>query len=93
MNPKTLSLFSFLINLLLVIGKLTTGIISHSVALIAEAIHSLLDVVSSLIAFLGIRASDRPADKEHPYGHEKYEGVASFIVVVLLFLTGVWILY
>ena len=69
------------------------GLLSHSLALTAEGIHSALDIVSSLVTFLGIRAASRPADTEHPYGHERYESVASLAVVFLLVTSGVWILY
>lgn len=93
MNPKQLSIISTLSNLGLTILKLIVGLFSHSIALIAEALHSGLDIASSLITYLGISASEKPADKEHRYGHGGYEGVASFVVSLLLFLSAIWILF
>lgn len=93
MNPKILSILSTLVNLILLVLKLVIGLLTHSVALIAEALHSGLDVVSSFITFLGIKTAEKPADKRHPYGYERYEGVASLVVVFLLFITAAWILY
>lgn len=92
MNPKNTSLLSVVLNLFLVIGKLLTGLISHSVALIAESLNSIVDVMSSIITFIGISAAAKPADKKHPYGHERYESIAGFTVVILLFLSGCWVL-
>ena len=93
MNPASVSLASTLANLALTIAKIAVGALTHSLALTAEGIHSALDVVSSLVTFLGIRAASQPADTEHPFGHERYESVASMAVVFLLIMSGVWILY
>ena len=93
MNPASVSLMSTLANLALTIAKTAVGLLSHSLALTAEGIHSALDVVSSFVTFLGIRAALRPADTEHPFGHERYESVASMVVVFLLMMSGAWILY
>ena len=92
-NPKLISLISTLINLILAALKLFFGFFAHSIALMADGLHSSLDVISSFVTFLGIRKAQKPADKEHPYGHERYEGLASFVVVLLLFITAGWILY
>lgn len=91
--PKTLSLVSTLVNLILAILKFIVGFFSHSIAIMADALHSSLDVVSSFVAFLGIKTSKKPADKEHPYGYERYESLASFVIVLLLFISAGWILF
>jgi len=93
MNPKKISLISVAVNIVLVVIKLAIGLFSNSVALIAESVHSGLDVASSVVTFLGIKAAEKPADEEHPYGHERYESVSGFLVVLLLFVSGCWILY
>lgn len=93
MNPKQTSVFSTLANLALTILKFIAGFFTHSVALMAEALHSGLDIASSFITYLGVRASDKPADSEHPYGHGGYEGIASFSVALLLFISAIWIAY
>lgn len=93
MKAQHISLISTFINLTLAILKLVVGLINSSIALIAEGLHSGLDVISSFISYLGIKTSEKPADKSHPYGYEKYEGIASFVIVILLFISGIWIFF
>jgi cation diffusion facilitator family transporter len=84
---------SILANVILAGGKITVGILSNSASVFAEGIHSLMDVFSSLISFFGIKISKKPADKEHPYGHFKFEVFAGFLITLILFSTGIWIIY
>lgn len=77
-------LVSLIGNLFLVFVKLITGLFGNSFALIADSIESLGDVFSSFIIFLGLRVSDKPSDKDHPFGHGKVEPIISFIVVLFL---------
>lgn len=93
MKPKFLALVSTLVNLGLAVLKLLNGIFFHSIALMAEALHSGLDIVSSFIAFLGIKTAEKPPDPKHPYGYERYESLAALFVVFLLFISAGWILY
>lgn len=78
-------------NVLLVIFKLFAGIIGNSAAMVSDAIHSASDVVATLVAFIGVRASKKEADSKHPYGHERIECVASLILGSILFVTGIGI--
>lgn len=78
-------------NVLLVIFKLFAGIIGNSAAMVSDAIHSASDVVATLVAFIGVRASKKEADSKHPYGHERIECVASLILGSILFMTGIGI--
>ena len=78
-------------NVLLTAFKLFSGIIGHSGAMISDAIHSMSDVFATFIAFLGVKLSQRKADKNHPYGHERMECVASIILGIILFATGLGI--
>lgn len=78
-------------NVLLVIFKLFAGIIGNSAAMVSDAVHSASDVVSTLVAFIGVRASKKEADSKHPYGHERIECVASLILGSILFMTGIGI--
>jgi cation diffusion facilitator family transporter len=64
---------SVLSNTLLIIMKVIAGVLSGSVSIISEAIHSGMDLVASLIAFFSVRKSDAPSDARHPYGHGKFE--------------------
>jgi cation diffusion facilitator family transporter len=80
-------------NLLLAIGKIIVGLIANSVAVLAEGIHSGMDVLSSLINFIGIRIAKKPIDQKHPYGHYKFEVLSGLIITLILFFTGIWIIY
>ncbi len=88
-----ISVVSILFNLSLTLMKLIVGIIGNSYALVSDAIHSSADVMSSFIVAVGIRMSAKPADKEHPYGHERFECVTAIAVAVILLITGLMLGY
>ena len=75
---------SIVSNSLLIALKLVAGAITGSVAIITEAIHSAIDLLASIIAYFSVRAADEPADREHPYGHQKVENVAAGIEGMLI---------
>jgi len=75
-------------NVLLFAFKLFAGILGRSGAMISDAIHSLSDVIATFIAFIGVRMSKKGADKKHPYGHERFECVASLLLGAILLFTG-----
>ena len=74
-------------------SKLFFGTLIGSVALVADGVHSSLDVISSFVTFLGLKTAKKPLDKTHPYGYLKAESLAGFFVMILLAITGIWILY
>lgn len=76
-------------NLILTVFKAVAGIVGHSSAMISDAVHSASDVLSTIIAIIGIRISVHPSDESHPYGHERFEPVAAIILAVILAGTGV----
>jgi len=78
-------------NTLLISVKVFVGIMSGSVSIISEAIHSGIDLVAAIIAFLAVRASGKPADEKHPFGHGKFENISGFIEAILIFVAAVWI--
>ena len=80
------------VNIVLTIIKLWGGIVGNSRALIADAVHSASDVISSFVVLFGVRAANKPPDDDHPYGHGKYESVAALIVAILLIVIGIEIL-
>lgn len=86
---RNLSLVSIIGNVILSGFKLFAGILGNSGAMISDAIHSLSDVITTFIAFFGVRISIKEADKAHPYGHDRMECVASLILGFILLLTGV----
>ncbi len=71
-------------NAFLIAIKLAAGAITGSIAIITEAIHSLIDLVASVVAFVSVRKADEPADADHPYGHEKVENLAATIEGMLI---------
>lgn len=80
-------------NAFLVIIKIAIGIITGLVSVIAEALHSGNDLVASVVAYLGVRASLKPPDKDHPYGHGKIEVLTGTIENFLILLIGLGIIY
>lgn len=76
------------VNLLLSVMKLAAGILASSSAMVSDAIHSASDVFSTIIVMIGVRISGKQADREHPYGHERFECVAAVILAVVLAVTG-----
>lgn len=85
------SMVSIVGNTVLSIFKLLAGIFAHSGAMVSDAVHSASDVFSSIIVIIGVKLSARASDKEHPYGHERFECVAAIILAVILFVTGLFI--
>lgn len=71
-------------NLLVLLSKLFVGLTTGSLAIIADAIHSLTDVANNVVAWIVIRLSIMPADRDHPYGHRKFETIAVFALATLL---------
>ena len=78
-------------NVILSLFKFMAGMLGHSSAMVSDAIHSLSDVLATFIAWLGIRLSMQAPDREHPYGHERLECVASLLLGAILFGTGLMI--
>ncbi len=85
------SLVSVAGNTALSLFKLLAGILAHSGAMISDAVHSASDVLSSFIVIIGVKLSAREADREHPYGHERFECVAAILLSAVLAMTGILI--
>lgn len=92
-EKTSVAISSMAASLAMTIGKFTIGTMTGSLGLISEGLHSLLDFGATIMTFLAVRVSDKPADEEHHYGHGKIESVAALGETVLLFLTSVWIIY
>src|SRR5919197_1272750 len=91
MPPKTrAATVSIVSNLILIALKVVAGVITGSIAIITEAIHSSIDLIASVIAFFSVRKADEPADASHLYGHEKVENLAAAIEgMLILFGAGI----
>lgn len=88
---RKLSLSSVIGNAVLSGFKLFAGIFGNSGAMVSDAIHSFSDVLTTLIAWIGVKVSKKAADASHPYGHERLECVASLVLGVVLMITGIGI--
>jgi cation diffusion facilitator family transporter len=84
---------SVLAALAMTLLKIAVGVTTGSLGILSEAAHSVLDLVAALVTFFSVRVSDKPADAEHQYGHEKIENFSAFIETSLLLITFVWIIY
>lgn len=94
MNKKIrIARLSVVSNSLLIVLKLVVGVISGSISIISEAIHSFMDLLASIIAFFSVKISDTPADERHPYGHGKFENVSGVIEATLIFVAAFWIIF
>lgn len=93
MNAKvSIARLSIASNALLILMKLAVGLLSGSVSIISEAIHSSMDLIAAVIAFLSVKVSDNPPDSRHPYGHGKIENISGVIEALLIFVAAIWII-
>jgi cation diffusion facilitator family transporter len=84
---------SFIASAVLTLAKFTAGIVSGSLGVLSEALHSLIDMGATGITWFAVSYADQPPDEEHHYGHAKAESVAALVETGLLFLTTLWIAY
>ena len=84
---------SILSNTFLILMKLVAGVISGSISIISEAIHSMSDLLASFLAFFSVRQASIPADSDHQYGHGKFEDFSGFFEGLLIFAAAVFIVY
>ncbi|MCF6464056.1 cation diffusion facilitator family transporter [Clostridium sp. Cult1] len=87
------SIITILINIILSAAKVFAGIIGQSSAMLADGVHTLSDVLTTLVVLVGLKISSKEADENHPYGHEKYEPVFAKILSIFLVITGILIGY
>lgn len=90
---KKVAWISVVSNILLTAGKIIIGLFGHSDAVFADGIHSAADVFASVLVVLVIKIANKPADKEHPYGHGKAEIIGSGIIGILLLLVSLFVAF
>ena len=73
--------------------KLIVGLLTGSLGILSEALHSGLDLIAAIITYFSVSVSDKPPDKDHNYGHGKIENFSAFLETILLLITCVWIIY
>src|SRR5713226_6274981 len=92
-RPERVMLVSVGIGVALVLGKLVVGLLTGSLGILSEAVHSLFDLAASTFTLLAVRTARKPADREHPYGHGRAENVAAFAEGILLMITAAGIAF
>lgn len=80
-------------NTVIIVLKIIAGIMSGSISIISEAVHSISDFLASILTFFAVSRSSEPADKDHPFGHGKYEDMSGFIEGGLIIFAGLYIIY
>lgn len=89
---KFSSIMGIIFNVILFTIKLIAGLLSGSVAIVADAVNNLSDASSSIISFIGFKLASKPADADHPYGHGRYEHISALLVACLVLAIGIEIL-
>ncbi|MFA5048144.1 MAG: cation diffusion facilitator family transporter [Patescibacteria group bacterium] len=90
---ERIATISILANMILAVSKITIGIFSNSAAILAAGLDSFADIFSSIVSFIGIKISGKPADEKHPYGHYKFEVLGGVIITLIIMATGIGIIY
>jgi cation diffusion facilitator family transporter len=92
-RPERVALGAVFIGVALVLGKLVVGILTGSLGILSEAVHSLFDLAASTFTLFAVRTARKPADREHPYGHGRAENVAAFAEGIVLLITAAGIAF
>jgi cation diffusion facilitator family transporter len=82
---EKIAITSVVVNIVLFLGKVIVGFLTNSTSVLAEGIDSGTDILSSLISSFGIHIAKKPVDKEHPYGHYKFEVLSGLFITIILF--------
>lgn len=80
--------FTLGLNIVVAISKIALGILTGTISILSDGIHSGFDSLTNIVGLIGIKFAERPADKDHPYGHRKYEAIASQIIFTFLVIAG-----
>ena len=92
-QKKLVASTSIISNAIIIVLKFIAGLVSGSISIISEAIHSFSDFLASVLTFFAVSRSSEPADKDHPFGHGKYEDMSGFIEGFLIILASMYIIY
>ena len=92
-RPERVALGAVVIGVALVVAKLVVGVLTGSLGILSEAVHSLLDLAASIFTLVAVRTARKPADREHPYGHGRTENVAAFAEGIVLLITAAGIAF
>jgi cation diffusion facilitator family transporter len=93
MKKTRVVLISIISNAALIVFKIAAGVLMGSVAVISEAIHSGIDLLAAVVAYIAVKKADKPADSDHPFGHGKFENISGFFEALLIFAAAGLIIY
>ena len=93
MQKQQAALLSVISNTVLIVFKIVAGVLMGSISVISEAVHSAIDLIASTVAWFSIKKAGEPADREHPFGHGKYENISGFFEAMLIFFAAGIIIY
>lgn len=93
MKKSNVALLSVFSNTLLILLKVLAYVITGSISVLSEAVHSGMDLLAAMIAFFSLKKAESPADSEHPFGHGKYENLSGFIEGSLIVFAALVIVY
>lgn len=93
LDKRKITLYSLLVSIFLVVIKITVAYYTNSIGVLSEALNNSLDIVTVVITFMAVRIATRPADKDHTYGHGKYENLSSFIEIIIISFLCFFIIY
>src|SRR3989338_7912759 len=85
--------YSIYVNAVLIAMKAADAVLTASVVIFAELFNSLLDIVASVLAYVGVKKAAEPADADHHYGHEKFENMSALMQTILMIATSMFIIY
>src|SRR6185369_16988888 len=92
-EKQSVALVSMFASAVLALAKLAAGLLTGSLGILSEAVHSFTDFCATVITFFAVRLGDQPPDERHHYGHAKFESVAALAETGLLLATTAWIAY
>ena len=84
-----MGLLGIAVNILLAVSKMIFGLLSRSIAIVLDAVNNMSDILSALVTVVGVKIAGKPADREHPYGHGRYEYLSAMIVSAIILYAGV----
>ena len=85
--------FGIITNVILSIIKVTIGLVSGSISVLADGVNNIFDVFSAVVTIIGVKLSRKPADKEHPYGHGRIEYLSALIICIFVLIVGIQFLF
>ena len=93
LTKKNIALFSLIVSIFLIVAKIVIAYLTNSMGVYSEALNNGLDLVLVLITYIAIRASIKPADKDHTYGHGKYENFSAIVEITIISILCIFIIY